>query len=286
MPEIVTDDGVRLNCLVEDYRDPWAADPATTVLLCHGYMKSLEHWTPFVPHVARNCRLVRFDVRGAGRSGIPPAGAAWTAERLVQDALNVVDALQIAKVHWAGFESAGILGLMFAADHPERTASVACFNTPYRNQDSEDTMRNLFRCGYATYDDAIDALGVEGWMRKLCEAGVMIDPVNTAVVDWVVAQAARIPPPVAKEWHRIFRKTSNLMIDMPGRVAAPVLLVAGANHVHGCQRPLLDELRRKIRHAREIVYIPDVAIGVQLLAAEKCAAAYLDFMKGLTPGER
>ena len=249
MPEIITDDGVRLNYLVEDYREPWRGEPDITVLLYHGFMKSLERWTPFVPAVARRYRVVRFDVRGTGKSGAPPAGSAWTADRLVQDALNVVDALGIAKVHWAGFESAGILGLIFAAAHPERVASIACFNTPFRSPESEETMRKLFACGYPTFEEAIDALGVERWMVKLCEAGVMIDRGDPAVMDWVVRQTQGISATIAKEWHGIFRRTSGLLADAPGRVTAPVLLVAGAKHVHGCEPPLLDNLRKKIKNA-------------------------------------
>jgi pimeloyl-ACP methyl ester carboxylesterase len=173
MPEIITDDGVRLHYLVEDYCDPWR-DAHQTVLLYHGYLKSLEHWTPFVPAVARHYRVVRFDVRGAGKSGVPRDDAEWSVDRLIADALNLMDALGIRKVHWAGFESGGLLGLILAANRPERVASVACFNTPYRSPGSENTMKDLFRCGYPTFDDAIDQLGVESWVRKLCESGVLI----------------------------------------------------------------------------------------------------------------
>ena len=280
MPEITTDDGVSLNYVIEDYRDPWDRDPDGTVLMYHGFMKSLEHWTPFVPSIARKYRVVRFDTRGAGKSGVPPEGAPWTADRLVRDALNLVDALDIRRFHWCGFESAGILGLMFAADNPDRTLSVACFNTPFRSPGSENTMHDLFRTGYPTYDDAIDDLGVEGWMRKLCEpgVGVMIDPVSAAVVDWVVGQAATIQPRVAKEWHRIFLRTSAMLQELPARVKAPVLLVAGENHVHGCQPPLLENLRKKLPTAKPIHYVPGVAIGVQLLKADECARLYLDFL--------
>jgi pimeloyl-ACP methyl ester carboxylesterase len=229
---------------------------------------------------------VRFDVRGAGKSSVPPPGSAWTVDRLVKDALNLIDALNIKKVHWAGFESAGILGLMFAANHPERTESVACFNTPFRSPESEDTMKDLFRCGYANYDEAIDKLGVQQCMVELCERGVMIDRGNPAVVDWVVRQAAGIPAAVAKDWHKIFGRTSSLLTDWPARVNVPVLLVAGANHVHGCQPPLLDGLRRKLQKAREVVYIPGVAIGVQLLAADACAEVYLDFLASVDGASR
>jgi len=191
-----------------------------------------------------------------------------------------MDALEIRKVHWAGFESGGILGLILAANRPERVASVACFNTPYRSPGSENTMKDLFRCGFSTFDDAIDKLGVESWVRKLCESGVLIDPVDPAIVEWVVQQAASIPATVAHEWHRVFGRTSSLLTDL-ARVDVPVLLVAGANHVHGCEPPLLDQFRSKLKHAREVVYVPGVAIGVQLLQPDACAQTYLEFLRGI-----
>ena len=281
MPEITTDDGVRLHYLVDDYREPWRGEPDATGLLYHGFLKSLEHWTPFVPAIARHYRVVRFDVRGAGRSSIPPQGSEWTVDRFINDALNLMDALKIRKVHWAGFESGGLLGLILAANRPERIVSVACFNTPYRNPDSENTMKDLFRCGYANNDEAIDKLGIEKWVTKLCEQGVLADRVDPAIVNWVSRHAAGIPASVAKEWHKVFGRTSALLTDVPTRVTAPVLLVAGAKHIHGCQPPLLDGLRHNLQNAREVVYIPDVAIGVQLQAPDACAAAYLKFLGSL-----
>ena len=51
--------------------------------------------------------------------------------------------------------------------------------------------------------------------------------------------------------------------------------------MHGCEPSLLDRLRSKLKQARDVVYIPDVAIGVQLLKADACAAAYLNFLRGV-----
>src|SRR5688572_3255990 len=107
MPSIKTDDGVQLNYQIEDFREPWSRKPATTVLLHHGYCKNLEFWTPFVPGVARHYRVVRYDARGHGKSSVPPKGATWSLERLVKDVVTVLDALEIEKVHFVGFESGG-----------------------------------------------------------------------------------------------------------------------------------------------------------------------------------
>lgn len=280
MPEIITDDGVRLNYLVEDYREPWLGEPSATVLLHHGFLKNLEHWTPFVPSIARRYRVLRFDVRGAGKSGIPAEGSMWSTERLVKDALNLIDALGIEKVHWAGFESGAVAGLIFAANHAERTQSVACFNMPCRDSAAKNLMSDFFFCGYGSPDEAIDRLGIEDWVARLCDEGVLIDRDDPAIVAWVAKQAGNVTPSVAKNWHRIFWQ-STVLTHLPERIAAPVLLLAGAMHMHGCEPPLLDKLRRRLRNARDVVYIPGVAIGVQLLAADACASAYLSFLDGV-----
>lgn len=283
MPEITTDDGVRLNYVVEDYRDPWLGEPEATVLLHHGFIKNLHFWTPFVPAIARRYRVVRYDVRGAGKSTIPPqsSDASWTADRLVKDALCLMDALNIKKVHWAGFESGGIVGLLFAADHPERAASLACFNTPYRTPTSQNKMRDLFRCGYANYVEAVDKLGFEKWVTKLRDHGILVDLGDPKIVDWVVRQVETTPGSVAKEWLKVMWDGPDVLAGLPERVHVPVLQVAGANHVFGCEPPLLDALRAKLKHGREVVYVPGVATAVQLLAADACAGAYLDFLQGI-----
>jgi pimeloyl-ACP methyl ester carboxylesterase len=277
---------VQLNYVLEDYREPWLGEPEVTVLLHHGFIKNLHFWAPFVPAIARRYRVLRYDVRGAGRSTIPSqsSNTSWTADRLVKDALCLMDVLKISKIHWAGFESGGIVGLLFAADHPERAQSVACFNTPYRSPASQNKMRDIFRCGHANYVEAVDKLGFDKWVRELRDQGVLVDLGKPQIVDWVVEQVKTTPPSVAKEWLKVMWDGPDILSDLPERVDVPVLQVAGANHVFGCEPPLLDNLRGKLKHGREVVYIPGVATGVQLLAGDRCAVTYLDFLGTTSSG--
>ncbi len=281
MPYITTDDGVRLHYVVDDYREPWLGEPAATVVLHHGFVKNLEHWTPFAATIARRYRVVRYDVRGAGKSGVPPDSSEWSVDRLVRDALNLMDELGIRKVHWAGFESGGVAGMFFAAQHPARIASLACLNMPFRDSASKSTMGDAFSAGYANPGEAIDKLGVKVWIGRLMDQGILVDRDDPATVEWVAKQALVVSAPVAKAWHRIFWESSPMVARLPPRIDAPVLLLAGAKHVHGCQPPLLENLRSKLKNARAVIYIPGVAIGVQLLAPDACAAEYLRFLDSL-----
>jgi len=77
-------------CVVE--HSPDAAGP--TVVLVHGYPDRQEMWGPVVRLlVEEGLRVVTYDVRGAGRSGVPAARSAYRSERLVDDLVAVLDAV-------------------------------------------------------------------------------------------------------------------------------------------------------------------------------------------------
>jgi pimeloyl-ACP methyl ester carboxylesterase len=77
-------------CLTE--HSPDAAGP--TVVLVHGYPDRQEMWDPVVRSlVEEGLRVVTYDVRGAGRSGVPTRRAGYRSQRLVDDLVAVLDAV-------------------------------------------------------------------------------------------------------------------------------------------------------------------------------------------------
>jgi len=284
MPEIITDDGVHLNYRIDDLRDPWAGEPPVTVLLHHGFAKNLEWWTPCVAAIARHYRVVRYDARGCGKSSILADKDSWSLGRLVKDAVTVMDALEIEKVHMVTFESGGVVGLSLAANHPSRVESLAMFNTPNGKWMSAGGMHRWFNCGFENEAEAIKALGFENWIAKTLPIHVDLTA-DPALIEWVKRKVASTPVEVAKAWFRVMEKTN--ISDLPGRVTVPTLMVAGGDHTFGCEPPLLDEVRRLIPKAREVVYVPGVASSVQLMAPDACTTALLSFLDSLpaTPRE-
>lgn len=77
-------------CLVDHAPD--ATGP--TVVLVHGYPDRQEMWAPVVRLlVGQGLRVVTYDVRGAGRSGVPAGRSGYRCERLVDDLVAVLDAV-------------------------------------------------------------------------------------------------------------------------------------------------------------------------------------------------
>jgi pimeloyl-ACP methyl ester carboxylesterase len=118
---IVQANGVGL--CVETFGD--RGDPA--ILLIHGAGSSMVSWeNGLCERLAAGGRLVvRYDVRGAGRSVEPGAAAsAFTLPDLVADAAGLLDALGLRRAHVLGMSLGGAIAQLLALDHPDRVASL------------------------------------------------------------------------------------------------------------------------------------------------------------------
>src|SRR5687768_16132919 len=124
MESFRTSDGLQLRYVVDDYTDPWRE--CDTVLMVHAAMGSSRRFYAWVPHLARDFRVVRIDMRGHGESDAPkPDQLAF--ERLSADAVELLDHLGIEAAHLAGSSAGGIVSQSVAIRYPKRVLSLASF---------------------------------------------------------------------------------------------------------------------------------------------------------------
>jgi 3-oxoadipate enol-lactonase len=91
---------------------------APVVVLSHSLGATLETWAPQVPALARAFRVVRYDLRGHGRSPVPPGP--YDIGDLGEDLVALLDRLQIARAHLVGLSLGAMASLWVAARHPSR----------------------------------------------------------------------------------------------------------------------------------------------------------------------
>jgi pimeloyl-ACP methyl ester carboxylesterase len=115
-------DGTALHYCVDDYTDPWKS--SATVILVHPGMGSARRFYAWVPHLARDFRVVRPDLRGHGKS---QAGLdkPLTHERLARDLIELLDVLGCGRAHVVGASAGGIIAMQAALRFPGRFASLS-----------------------------------------------------------------------------------------------------------------------------------------------------------------
>ena len=96
------------------------AGSGPAVLLLHGGLGDSELWEPVVPFLAARFRTIRTDLRFYGRSTGPNAPWSWQ-----DDAIGVLDALEIERAAIVGLSMGGKLALDIALAHPDRLWAVA-----------------------------------------------------------------------------------------------------------------------------------------------------------------
>ncbi len=100
---------------------------APVVALSHPLGASLEIWNPQISALSNHFQVLRYDARGHGGTTAPTSP--YTMDMLVADALSLLDALEIEKVHWVGLSMGGMIGQGLAISNPERLCSISLCNT-------------------------------------------------------------------------------------------------------------------------------------------------------------
>ncbi len=103
---------------------------APVLMFANSLGTDLDLWDEQTPEFAALFRILRYDMRGHGKSSEAPGE--YRMEDLVADALGLIDALGIEQVHFCGLSLGGMVGQMLAARHPERVASLTLCATACR----------------------------------------------------------------------------------------------------------------------------------------------------------
>lgn len=114
-------DGCLLNVSVE------GREGGPTLMLSNSLGTTMQMWEPQMAELTKHFRVIRYDRRGHGKSGVP-AGP-YSMERYGRDALAILDDLNISRVHWCGLSMGGMVGQWLGANAPERFDRIILSNT-------------------------------------------------------------------------------------------------------------------------------------------------------------
>lgn len=254
-----------------DYTAPWRCDEPETIVLHHGYCRSMAFWQSWVPLLSGHFRVLRISGRGCGGTTVPPAGAPYSMDVLVADTIAVLDALSIARAVWVGESSGGILGLATALQHPRRISALAMCDTPYRIASKVADAYNLGEPDYAT---TIRKHGFRSWCRQTLPYRIDMSRASAELQDWYVEQMGSAPEHIAVA-HHLMAVDADLWPRLP-EIRVPLLWMAGA--ASKLASPEGMQAMHAALPSAKLVRFEGYGHGINLLAPEQCVAELRRFL--------
>ena len=103
------------------------AEGLPVLVLSNSIATNLSMWDRQVAELAGSFRVLRYDFRGHGGSDVPVG--AYSLDRLGRDVLEMLDSLQVARVHFCGLSLGGFVGQWLGIHAPERIERLILSNT-------------------------------------------------------------------------------------------------------------------------------------------------------------
>lgn len=246
--------------------DEQGSGPA--VVLVHGLGGSKALWRHVLPALAREFRVVAYDLRGSGSSERPPGP--WSLDDLVADLDSVIDGLGLEPAAVVGHSLSGGMVLAYAARHGAKVRAVAGVGAV---TELADTAREGMRQRAAT----VRAEGMENVAVAVATAGTAASWREGQPQAWdeFRASLAACDP----EGYALLAEIV-ASLDLGGelsRVECPALLLSG--DLDAPSSPALNEANAaRLHHGRNVV-VGDCGHILPLEKPEQLLEGLLPFLR-------
>lgn len=238
-----------------------------TVMLSNSLASNIAMWESQVPAlVGAGYRVLRYDTRGHGRSGVPPGP--YSIGSLAADAVELMDALGLEKVHFCGLSMGGMVGQMLGARYGDRLLSLTLSSTAAYMPPREiwdERIETVRKHGMAAVADVtIDRWFTKGGQERL---HAEVERVRQGILETPVEGYCACCGAIQDMDQR----------DTLGAVSTQVLVVVGKDDP-GTPVTAAEYLHERIASS-ELRVIPEAAHFVNVEQADLFNHTLLDFLK-------
>jgi 3-oxoadipate enol-lactonase len=242
---------------------------ATPIVLIHGFPFSHEMWDPQIEALQKQFRVIAYDLRGHGKSGV--GDGQYTLEFFVDDLLGLLDHLKLERAVLCGLSMGGYIALRAVERNPERVQGLILADTQAKADSNEAKLKR------AAAIKSVKAMGVkayaEGFVKSVFAPQTLAN--NKAAVEKI---------------RGIIQSNSSLGIcggllalasrtdtteSLPG-IKVPTLILVG-EHDASTPPSASQEMHNRIPNS-EIYVIPNAAHLSNLENSEKFNEHLLDFL--------
>ena len=260
-------DGLKLAYYVDDFTKPWKEAP--TLVLLHSAMGHSGRFFSMVPPFLDNYRVVRMDLRGHGQSEVPSESPPLSMERLIKDAVELLDHLGIMSAHFLGNSAGGYIAQRLAITAPERVCSLLLFGSA----------PGLKHTNALSWLSRIAIEGLRNFLADTISNRFNVENTDPSLVEWFLDEAAKNDAAYVARF--ISLMASLEWSDELHCIKCPTLVVIpGAEAVGGVQN--YDSMRDNIADVA-LVTLEGMAHNICDAAPERCTDEAIKFLKRRFP---
>ena len=205
---------------------PKGRPTAETIVFGHGLLFSGWMFTAQIEALQNTYRCVAIDWRGQGAS--PKVRTDYDMDTLSLDAIALIEHLHVAPVHYVGLSMGGFIGQRIAARRPELVRSLTLLDTSAERESvpnfiQDMALANIYRLlGMGPLRSQVEKVMFGPTFRN--------DPKSKAIVDeWLGLLAACDRGAIRSAVMGVITRKG--VLDEIGNIAAPTLVIAGADDV-------------------------------------------------------
>jgi len=261
-----------LSYTVTDLRPAWGRQRGRPVVFHHGVGARAEIFDEWLPGVAAQHPVARFDMRGFGGSVVPPPTHQWSMAELIADLLEVAEAaFGEEPVHVIGESIGGTVALAAGLEHPAHFASIAMCNAAINGGHID------YAPGWRT---EIGRIGIKGWSDRLMDMRFAPGAVAPEALEWFAAVQEKSPAHVVVGLGELLIGTD--LTPKLGNFKLPLLMMMPdrSPFVSLTQASALTEL---VPHT-EVAVFPGARHGLPLSHAKEAATTLLAFLARVDGG--
>ena len=232
MPYLELSPQQRLFYEIDDCTDAWKKPES--VVMIHGFTENTAAYRAWVPHLARNYRVIRFDQLGFGKSSAVTGDFTFTNELLVDNAARVIKELAGAPVHVVGAKSGGLVAIELAAMRPDLVKTVTLASTPLDAPQPNAWIEHM------------EQFGMRSWARMTMTArlGTGMPPRG---IDWWVDMMGKTALATAHVYLR-WVSTIDVAKDLH-KVTCPALVITTSTPRRAYSKTDVELYRERLPHA-------------------------------------
>jgi pimeloyl-ACP methyl ester carboxylesterase len=188
------------------------------MVLIHGVGSSQACWNDVAPLLPRDRAIIRYDLRGHGRSAAPDGP--WTIDDFVSDHMQLLRHLSIDIADTVGFSLGGLIAQRVAAKHPEVVKHLVVIGAVAGRTEQE-------RSAVLARLAMVEAEGPAGAARKSVDRWYSAEyrRAHPQIAEDVIARMEKLDPVAYTNAYRVLATTD--LVDDLHRIKAPLLAMTG-----------------------------------------------------------